>query len=162
MFWGDSCKKGQGTVSAASQALPSISCALPESPCCDVSSLTPGSSGLSYGPFSLGGHLHLFSFRGSGPFSGPVSRVHNITRSSDGTLGPLRAPNPPSVSAGHSALELPVGDDFDTLVSAAMRADSICALPTCSASVVTLGQLCLHCRRRYCLSHHLPEVGGRD
>ncbi|XP_049637146.1 DNA-binding protein SMUBP-2 [Suncus etruscus] len=63
-------------------------------------------------------------------------------------------------SGGHSALELPVGDDFDTLVSAAMRADSICALPTCSASVVTLGQLCLHCRRRYCLSHHLPEVHG--
>lgn len=79
-----------------------------------------------------------------------------------GPWAPLRAPNPPSASAGHSALELPVGDDFDTLVSAAIRADSVCALPTCSASVVTLGQLCLHCRRRYCLSHHLPEVGERD
>ena len=61
---------------------------------------------------------------------------------------------------GPVAIELPAEEDFDALVSAAIKADNTCGFAKCAASVVTLGQLCLHCGRRYCLSHHLPEVRG--
>lgn len=49
-------------------------------------------------------------------------------------------------------------DDFDALISAVKKADSVCSFIKCKASVLTLGQLCLHCNRQYCLSHHIPEV----
>ncbi|NXH16726.1 SMBP2 protein, partial [Bucco capensis] len=49
-------------------------------------------------------------------------------------------------------------EDIDALISAAVKADSTCGFPHCKASVTTLGQLCLHCNRHYCLSHHIPEV----
>ncbi|XP_076027106.1 DNA-binding protein SMUBP-2 [Genypterus blacodes] len=52
------------------------------------------------------------------------------------------------------------GDDFDTLIDAVMKADTVCAFIKCKASVRTLGQLCLFCKRQYCLSHHIPEVHG--
>ncbi|NWY53210.1 SMBP2 protein, partial [Chionis minor] len=52
------------------------------------------------------------------------------------------------------------GEDIDALISAAVEADNTCGFPRCKASVTTLGQLCLHCSRRYCLSHHVPEVHG--
>lgn len=61
---------------------------------------------------------------------------------------------------GPAAIELPAEEDFDALVSAAIKADNTCGFAKCAASVVTLGQLCLHCGRRYCLGHHLPEVRG--
>ncbi|XP_007171177.2 DNA-binding protein SMUBP-2 [Balaenoptera acutorostrata] len=61
---------------------------------------------------------------------------------------------------GPMTIDLPAGEDFDALVSAAIKADNTCGLAKCTASVVTLGQLCLHCGRRYCLSHHLPEIHG--
>ncbi|XP_054426742.1 DNA-binding protein SMUBP-2 [Pteronotus mesoamericanus] len=61
---------------------------------------------------------------------------------------------------GPAAPRLPATDDFDALLSAAVKADSTCGLAKCTASVVTLGQLCPHCSRRYCLSHCLPEVHG--
>ncbi|XP_077177382.1 DNA-binding protein SMUBP-2 isoform X3 [Paroedura picta] len=51
-------------------------------------------------------------------------------------------------------------EDFDALISAAMKADNTCGFPKCKASVMTLGQLCLHCNKRYCLSHHIPEIHG--
>ncbi|XP_029438093.1 DNA-binding protein SMUBP-2 [Rhinatrema bivittatum] len=51
-------------------------------------------------------------------------------------------------------------EDFDALISAAVKADSTCGFSKCKASVLTLGQLCIHCNRRYCLSHHIPEVHG--
>ncbi|XP_060117179.1 DNA-binding protein SMUBP-2 isoform X3 [Heteronotia binoei] len=51
-------------------------------------------------------------------------------------------------------------EDFDALISAAMKADNTCGFPRCKASVMTLGQLCLHCNKRYCLSHHIPEIHG--
>lgn len=63
-------------------------------------------------------------------------------------------------SPGPTAIDLPAEEDFDALVSAAIKADNTCGLAKCPASVVTLGQLCQHCGRRYCLSHHLPEVRG--
>lgn len=49
-------------------------------------------------------------------------------------------------------------DDFDALISAVRKAESVCSFVKCKASVLTLGQLCLHCNRQYCLSHHIPEV----
>ena len=61
---------------------------------------------------------------------------------------------------GPVAIELPAEEDFDALVLAAIKADNTCGFAKCAASVVTLGQLCLHCGRRYCLSHQLPEVRG--
>ncbi|KAM9854607.1 DNA-binding protein SMUBP-2 [Aulostomus maculatus] len=51
-------------------------------------------------------------------------------------------------------------EDFDTLISAVVKADSVCSFVKCKASVLTLGQLCLFCNRQYCLSHHIPEVHG--
>lgn len=65
-----------------------------------------------------------------------------------------------SLPPGRAAVDLPSEDDFDALVSAAVKADNTCGLAKCTASVVTLGQLCLHCGRRFCLGHHLPEVCG--
>lgn len=51
-------------------------------------------------------------------------------------------------------------DDFDTLINAVIKADSVCSFIKCKASVLTLGQLCMFCNRQYCLSHHIPEVHG--
>ncbi|KAM4618985.1 DNA-binding protein SMUBP-2 [Polymixia lowei] len=51
-------------------------------------------------------------------------------------------------------------DDFDTLITSVMKAESVCSFVKCKASVLTLGQLCLFCNRQYCLSHHIPEVHG--
>ncbi|KAG1944906.1 DNA-binding protein SMUBP-2 [Pimephales promelas] len=51
-------------------------------------------------------------------------------------------------------------DDFDSLIDSVVKADSVCAFVKCKASVLTLGQLCLYCKRQYCLSHHIPEVHG--
>nr|XP_026252347.1 DNA-binding protein SMUBP-2 [Urocitellus parryii] len=61
---------------------------------------------------------------------------------------------------GRAAPAAPAEEDFDALLSAVVKADSTCAFAKCSASVVTLGQLCQLCGHRYCLSHHLPEVHG--
>ncbi len=49
-------------------------------------------------------------------------------------------------------------DDFDALIDAIKRTESVCSFVKCKASVLTLGQLCLFCNRQYCLSHHIPEV----
>lgn len=49
-------------------------------------------------------------------------------------------------------------DDFDALIDAVVKAESVCAFMKCKASVLTLGQLCAYCNRQYCLSHHIPEV----
>ncbi|NWW44913.1 SMBP2 protein, partial [Pedionomus torquatus] len=51
-------------------------------------------------------------------------------------------------------------EDIDALISAAVKADSTCGFPRCKASVTALGQLCHLCNRRFCLSHHVPEVHG--
>ncbi|XP_078539014.1 DNA-binding protein SMUBP-2 [Lissotriton helveticus] len=51
-------------------------------------------------------------------------------------------------------------DDFDALIAATIKADSTCGFHKCKASVLTVGQLCTHCRKHYCLSHHIPEVHG--
>uniref|UniRef100_A0A8C6L8N7 DNA-binding protein SMUBP-2 n=1 Tax=Nothobranchius furzeri TaxID=105023 RepID=A0A8C6L8N7_NOTFU len=51
-------------------------------------------------------------------------------------------------------------DDFDSLISTVVKADSVCSFVKCKASVLTLGQHCIFCNRQYCLSHHIPEVHG--
>ncbi|XP_066541765.1 DNA-binding protein SMUBP-2 [Hoplias malabaricus] len=51
-------------------------------------------------------------------------------------------------------------DDFDALIDAVVKAESVCGFVKCKVSVLTLGQLCLYCNRQYCLSHHIPEVHG--
>ncbi|XP_068615340.1 DNA-binding protein SMUBP-2-like [Brachionichthys hirsutus] len=51
-------------------------------------------------------------------------------------------------------------DDFDALIHAVKKAESVCSFLKCKASVLTLGQLCSFCNRQYCLSHHIPEVHG--
>lgn len=61
---------------------------------------------------------------------------------------------------GPAAVDLPAKEDLDALVSAVMEADNTCGFSKCTASVVTLGQLCRHCGHLYCLSHHLPEIHG--
>ncbi|XP_010074120.1 PREDICTED: LOW QUALITY PROTEIN: DNA-binding protein SMUBP-2-like, partial [Pterocles gutturalis] len=60
----------------------------------------------------------------------------------------------PAVKSGAGSV---AEEDIDALISAAIKADNTCGFPRCKASVTTLGQLCLHCNRRYCLSHHVPE-----
>ncbi|KFO74430.1 DNA-binding protein SMUBP-2, partial [Cuculus canorus] len=69
-----------------------------------------------------------------------------------------------SEAKGKPALKSTAGsvaeEDIDALISAAVKADNTCGFPRCKVSVTTLGQLCLHCNRRYCLSHHIPEVHG--
>ncbi|XP_010183162.1 PREDICTED: DNA-binding protein SMUBP-2, partial [Mesitornis unicolor] len=67
--------------------------------------------------------------------------------------GKSEAKGKPAVKSGADS----VAEDIDALISAAIKADSTCGFPRCKASVTTLGQLCLHCNRRYCLSHHIPE-----
>ncbi|NXX48694.1 SMBP2 protein, partial [Tricholaema leucomelas] len=61
---------------------------------------------------------------------------------------------------GRSGAGSAAEEDIDALISAAVQADSTCGFPCCKASVTVLGQLCAHCNRRYCLSHHIPEVHG--
>ncbi|CAL8356453.1 unnamed protein product [Lota lota] len=51
-------------------------------------------------------------------------------------------------------------DDFDTLITAVIKAESVCSLVKCKASVLLLGQLCPFCNRQFCLGHHVPEVHG--
>ncbi|KAF5907620.1 DNA-binding protein SMUBP-2, partial [Clarias magur] len=48
-------------------------------------------------------------------------------------------------------------DDFEALIDAVVKAESVCGFMKCKASVLTLGQLCVYCNRQYCLSHHIPE-----
>uniref|UniRef100_A0A2K6N1F4 DNA-binding protein SMUBP-2 n=1 Tax=Rhinopithecus bieti TaxID=61621 RepID=A0A2K6N1F4_RHIBE len=63
-------------------------------------------------------------------------------------------------SKGHPSIDLPTEEDFEALVSAAIKADNTCGFTKCTASVTALGQFCQLCSRRYCLSHHLPEIHG--
>ncbi|XP_075401359.1 DNA-binding protein SMUBP-2 [Tenrec ecaudatus] len=77
-----------------------------------------------------------------------------------GTRQPSEKKKKKKEGKGPVVAALPEAEDFDALVSAAVKADSTCAFAKCVASVVTLGQLCSLCGRRYCLGHHLPEVHG--
>ncbi|KFZ58583.1 DNA-binding protein SMUBP-2, partial [Podiceps cristatus] len=75
----------------------------------------------------------------------------------NGRVSSVLSPGEPAVNSGADSV---AEEDIDALISAAVKADNTCGFPPCKASVTTLGQLCLHCNRRYCLSHHIPEVHG--
>lgn len=51
-------------------------------------------------------------------------------------------------------------EDEDEVLSEFRKLDTICNYTTCKAGITLLGQLCPHCNRRFCLSHHMPEVHG--
>ncbi|XP_075044094.1 DNA-binding protein SMUBP-2 [Mixophyes fleayi] len=51
-------------------------------------------------------------------------------------------------------------DGFDALIAAVVKADNTCGFAKCKTSVVTVGDFCLHCNKRFCLSHHIPEIHG--
>lgn len=57
-------------------------------------------------------------------------------------------------------LERTEEDDFDTLIAMAKKSDNVCNFVKCKAKISALGQLCQFCNKRYCFSHHLPEVHG--
>nr|XP_020639747.1 DNA-binding protein SMUBP-2 [Pogona vitticeps] len=59
-----------------------------------------------------------------------------------------------------SKVEDAAEEDFDAMISAAIKDDNTCSFFKCKASIATLGQLCPHCNKRYCLSHHIPEIHG--
>lgn len=52
------------------------------------------------------------------------------------------------------------GDDLDSLIAAVQSVDRVCSFKKCKTSTQTLSQSCEFCRRRFCLSHHIPEVHG--
>ena len=60
----------------------------------------------------------------------------------------------------NNKLEKKEVEDFDTLIAAAMKEDSTCAFEKCKTLTATLGQNCEFCTKRFCLSHHIPEVHG--
>ncbi|XP_066268231.1 DNA-binding protein SMUBP-2-like [Branchiostoma lanceolatum] len=51
-------------------------------------------------------------------------------------------------------------DDLDALLARVVKEDHSCHYERCKNSVATVGQFCVHCRKLYCLSHHIPEVHG--
>ncbi|XP_061138538.1 DNA-binding protein SMUBP-2 isoform X1 [Syngnathus typhle] len=73
---------------------------------------------------------------------------------------PAKGKKPTKAGACEIAAAASPEDDFDALIRAVVKADSVCSFVKCKASVLTLGQLCLFCNRQYCLSHHIPEVHG--
>ena len=73
---------------------------------------------------------------------------------------PASFPGKSRTKAGVCDLAAAAGaeDDFAALMSAVMKAESVCSLVKCKASVRLLGQLCPFCNRQFCLGHHVPEV----
>ena len=61
--------------------------------------------------------------------------------------------------------ESPVQDDDDTLLANALAEKNTCGFShsggkPCKTSVATLGQVCRHCKKMFCLNHSLPEAHG--
>ncbi|TRY66412.1 hypothetical protein DNTS_003371 [Danionella cerebrum] len=84
------------------------------------------------------------------------SKNQSFKKSKGSSKGKLKVKAGPTDIAAAASAE----DDFDALIDAVVKAESVCAFVKCKASVLTLGQLCLYCNRQYCLSHHIPEVHG--
>jgi len=53
-----------------------------------------------------------------------------------------------------------VVDDFDAVIAAAVKKNKSCASSRCKNSTALLGQDCVYCRQRFCLSHHIAEAHG--
>ncbi|KAJ8019245.1 DNA-binding protein SMUBP-2 [Holothuria leucospilota] len=50
--------------------------------------------------------------------------------------------------------------DPDELIKLAKKQDGLCNFKKCKEKVLLLGQRCSFCTKRYCLSHHTPEIHG--
>ena len=59
-----------------------------------------------------------------------------------------------------NAIEKQSEEDFDALIAAAQKENSVCNYPKCKQYTTTLGQNCEFCAKRFCLSHHIPEGHG--
>ncbi|XP_061773270.1 DNA-binding protein SMUBP-2 [Nerophis ophidion] len=86
-------------------------------------------------------------------------KQHNISVSSKTTI-PAKGKKRMKAGACEIAAAASPDDDFDALINAMVKADSVCSFVKCKTSILMLGQLCLFCNRQYCLSHHIPEVHG--
>jgi ATP-dependent RNA/DNA helicase IGHMBP2 len=51
-------------------------------------------------------------------------------------------------------------DDIDGILSEFRQLDNVCNYATCKTGISLMGQHCNLCNRRFCLSHHLPEIHG--
>ncbi|XP_055505666.1 DNA-binding protein SMUBP-2 [Leucoraja erinacea] len=80
-----------------------------------------------------------------------------IQKQSFSTTASLKSKNK---KHGKTKEESGVEEDFDALIAASIKANSICAFLKCNGSILTIGQHCIHCNKHYCLSHHIPEVHG--
>ncbi|XP_062403778.1 DNA-binding protein SMUBP-2 [Sardina pilchardus] len=74
--------------------------------------------------------------------------------------GAAKGKNRTKAGATDIAAAATADSDFDALIDAVVKAERVCSFVKCKASVLMLGQLCIHCNRQFCLSHHIPEVHG--
>jgi ATP-dependent RNA/DNA helicase IGHMBP2 len=51
-------------------------------------------------------------------------------------------------------------NDIDGILSEFRQLDNVCNYATCKTGISLMGQQCTLCKRRFCLSHHLPEIHG--
>ena len=51
-------------------------------------------------------------------------------------------------------------EDIDGILSEFRQLDNVCNYATCKTGISLMGQQCTLCKRRFCLSHHLPEIHG--
>lgn len=82
-------------------------------------------------------------------------KKNNKKKTSEATSGAAAAVKPSKLATKDA-----MPDDFDELIAAAIKENTTCSFAGCKTSVRTLGQNCEHCSRRFCLSHHIPEVHG--
>lgn len=78
------------------------------------------------------------------------------------SVRPKQKPNVkplPSVIPASEAKKQPE-EDLDAILREFKKLDTVCNFSTCKTSITVLGQQCNYCRRRFCLSHHLPEIHG--
>lgn len=51
-------------------------------------------------------------------------------------------------------------DEFDDIVEMVQKLDEVCFYINCSTKTKTLGQNCMFCMKRFCLTHSMPEIHG--
>ncbi|XP_006820047.1 DNA-binding protein SMUBP-2-like, partial [Saccoglossus kowalevskii] len=51
-------------------------------------------------------------------------------------------------------------EDFDSMIARVVKADNTCTFVSCKTPIRTLGQTCVFCMNKFCLSHSLPEIHG--
>ncbi|XP_074599433.1 DNA-binding protein SMUBP-2-like [Brevipalpus obovatus] len=51
-------------------------------------------------------------------------------------------------------------EEFDDIVEMVQKLDAVCFYINCSTKTKTLGQNCMFCMKRFCLTHSMPEIHG--